>query len=55
LLDIDVHSGGVGSFVRAVGNLLGDALVWPGRVVMDVVFNQDGAQVVRRYSKSGCP
>ena len=29
----------------AVGDALGDALVRPGRVVMRLVFGQDGAQV----------
>ena len=35
----------VGSVVFAVGDALGDALVRPGRVVVRLVFGQDGAQM----------
>src|SRR5215831_14104984 len=32
---------------RAAGDVLIDALVWPGRVVVLLIFRQDGAQVRR--------
>jgi hypothetical protein len=31
--------------VRAVGDVLADALMWPGGVVVLLVFGQDGSQV----------
>jgi hypothetical protein len=37
--------GEVAAVVFAVGDALGDALVRPGRVVVRLVFRQDGAQV----------
>ena len=33
------------NFVLTARNPLGDALMRPGRVVVDVVFDQDGAQI----------
>jgi hypothetical protein len=42
---VEVGNGGVATVVFAVGDALGDALVRPGRVVMRLVFGQDGAQV----------
>src|SRR6185437_12280357 len=33
------------AFVFAIGDALGDALVQPGRVVVRLVFGQDGAQM----------
>jgi hypothetical protein len=35
----------VSAVVPAVGDALGDALVRPGRVVVHLVFGQDGTQV----------
>jgi hypothetical protein len=42
---VDAGNGAVATVVFTVGYALGDALVWPGRVVMRLVFGQDGAQV----------
>ena len=42
---VEVGNSGVATVVFAVGDALGDALVRPGRVVMRLVFGQDGAQV----------
>ena len=42
---VEVGNGGLATAVFAVGDALGDALVRPARVVMRLVFGQDGAQV----------
>ena len=42
---VEVGNGEVATAVLAVGDALGDALVRPGRVVVRLVFSQDGAQV----------
>ena len=42
---VEVGNGEVATVVFAVGGVLGDALVRPSRVVMRLVFGQDGAQV----------
>lgn len=52
-----------GNFVLTAGNPLGDALMRPGRVVVDRVFDEDGAQmhlaedkiVVLPVRRSGLP
>src|SRR5258708_24828569 len=44
-LAVDAGNGAAATVVFTVGYALGDALVWPGRVVMRLVFGQDGAQV----------
>jgi len=46
-LGVRVGHGGPGSVASGVGDALGDALVWPDRVVVDLVLAQDGAQVRR--------
>jgi hypothetical protein len=48
LLSVDVGHRGAGGARIVVGDALRDALVWPGRVVVQVVFGQGGAQVPRR-------
>jgi hypothetical protein len=45
LLCVDVGHGGAGSVRFVVGDVLGDALVRPGRVVVRLVLGQDGAQM----------
>jgi len=42
---VDVGQGGAGSVTFVVGDVLGDALVRPGAVVMRLVFRQDRAQM----------
>ena len=42
---VEVGNGKVASVVFAVGDVLGDALVRPSRVVMRLVLSQDGAQM----------
>ena len=42
---VEVGNGEVAAVVFAVGDALGDALVRPGRVVVHLVFGQDGAQM----------
>jgi hypothetical protein len=42
---VEVGNAEVITVVLAIGDALGDALVGPGRVVMRLVFGQDGAQV----------
>ena len=42
---VEVGNGEVAIVVFAAGDALGDALVRPGRVVVHLVFGQDGAQV----------
>jgi hypothetical protein len=44
-LGIEVDCRDAGSFALTAGNLLGDALMWLGRVVVNLVLGQDGAQV----------
>ena len=44
-LDIEVDCCDAGSFALIAGNPLGDALMRPGSVVVDLVLDQDGAQV----------
>ena len=44
-LDIEVDRCDAGSFAPIAGNALGDALVRPGRVVVGLVLDQDGAQM----------
>jgi hypothetical protein len=44
-LDIEVSHGGWGSVVSGIGDMLGNALMRPGAVVVRLVFGQDGAQV----------
>ena len=45
---VEVGHGGAGSVTFVVGDALGDALVRPGRVVVRLVFGQDGAQMSPR-------
>jgi len=45
LLDIEIDCGDAGDFALTAGNPLGDALMRPGRVVLDLVLDQDGAQM----------
>jgi len=42
---VEVGNGGVATVVFAVGDALSDALMRPSRIVMRLVFGQDGAQV----------
>ena len=42
---VEVGNRDAATVVFASGDALGDALVRPGRVVMRLVFGQDGAQV----------
>jgi hypothetical protein len=42
----EAGNGEVATVTFAVGDALGDALVRPGRVVVRLVFSQDGAEVV---------
>jgi transposase len=42
---VEVGNGEVATVVLAVGDALGDSLVRPGRVVVHLIFGQDGAQV----------
>ena len=42
---VEVRNGEVATVVFTAGDALGDALVRPGRVVVHLVFGQDGAQV----------
>jgi hypothetical protein len=44
-LDIEVDCCDAGSLALIAGNPLGDALMRPGRVVVDLVLDQDGAQM----------
>jgi hypothetical protein len=44
-LDIEVDCCGAGSFALMAWNPLGDALMRPGRVVVELVLDQDGAQM----------
>jgi hypothetical protein len=44
-LDIEVSHGGWGSVVSGIGDMLSNALMRPGAVVVRLVFGQDGAQV----------
>ena len=44
-LAIEVDCGDAGSFAVTAGDPLGDALMRPGRVVVDLVLDQDGAQM----------
>jgi len=44
-LDIEVDCCDAGNFALIAGNLLGNALMRPGRVVVDLVLDQDGAQM----------
>ena len=44
-MNIEVGCCAAGNFVLTAGNPLGDALMRPGRVVVDLVFDQDGAQM----------
>ena len=41
----EIGNGDVATVMLAVGDALADALVRPGRVVVHLVFSQDGAQV----------
>jgi len=43
---VEIGNGEVVAVVCAVRNSLGDALVRPGRVVVNLVLSQEGAQVV---------
>src|ERR1700722_4637804 len=43
--DIEVGCGVGGSFALAAGSPLGNALVRPGRVIVGLVLDQDGAQM----------
>jgi hypothetical protein len=45
VLFADAGHGGAGSVMFAVRDALGDALVWPGHVVVGLVVGQDGAQM----------
>ena len=49
-LGVQVGHGGPGSVASGAGDASGDALVWPSRVVVDLVFDQDGAQVALNWS-----
>src|SRR5690348_4944129 len=42
---VKVSNGTVPAVVFTIGDALGDALVRPGRVVVHLVFSQDGAQM----------
>jgi hypothetical protein len=42
---VEVGNGEAATVVFAVGDALSDALVRPGRVVVHLVFGQDGAQM----------
>jgi hypothetical protein len=42
---VEVSCGAAKTVTFAVGDVLGDALVRPGRVVVRLVFGQDGAQM----------
>ena len=42
---VEVGNDDVAAVVSAVGDALGDALVRPGRVVVHLVFGQDGVQM----------
>ena len=42
---VEVSNGETAAVVFAAGDALGDALVRPGRVVVHLVFGQDGAQM----------
>jgi hypothetical protein len=44
-LDIEVDCCDAGNFALIAGNPLGDALMRPGRVVVGLVLDQDGAQM----------
>jgi len=44
-LNLEAGCCAAGNFVLTAGNPLGDALMRPGRVVVDLVFDQDGAQM----------
>ena len=42
---VEVGNGEVATVVFAVGDALGDALVRPGRVVVRLIFREEGVQV----------
>ena len=42
---VEVGHGDPGGITICAGDMLSDALVWPGRVVMRLIFREDGAQV----------
>jgi hypothetical protein len=44
-LGIEIHFSDAGNFAVTAGNPLGDALMRPPRVAVDLVLGQDGAQV----------
>src|SRR5208282_2105711 len=44
-LGIEVHGGDAGTFAVPAGNLLADALMRPGHVVVPLVLDQDSAQM----------
>jgi hypothetical protein len=47
-LDIEVGGGDAGNFAVTAGNPLGDALMRPGRVVVNLVLDQGSAGAPRR-------
>jgi hypothetical protein len=53
---IEVGNCEVATVLLTVGDALGDALVRPGRVVVHLVFRQDGAQMAFPEDQLlGCP
>ena len=50
---VEVGHGGAGRVTICVGDMLSDALVRPGRVVVRLIFGEDGAQV--RLAVDQCP
>jgi hypothetical protein len=52
---VEVGHGGAGDVTICVGDMLSDALVRPGRVVVRLILHDDGAQVrlAEDYVRSG--
>ena len=50
---VEVGNGDAATVVFAIGDALGDALVRPGRVVVRLVFGQDGAQMAPPRGSAG--
>jgi hypothetical protein len=54
-LYVDVGHGGADTVAFVVGNVLRDALVRPGGVVVRLVFGQDGLQVLLAEDQDAGP
>ncbi len=52
---VEVGNRDVATVVFAIGDALGDALVRPGRVVVHLVFGQDGAQMALPEDQQAVP